>query len=710
MKTKYFLSLCVLIVTYSCKTETPMNPNESAPVAKKVEKKLEMHGDVRIDNYYWMNDREDQEVIDHLNRENDYLKKNMAHTEDFQNSLFEELKARIKEDDESVPYKYNGYWYITKFETGKDYPIYMRKKETLDAEEELIVDCNTLAEGHSYFRLNGLNVSPNNEIAAFGIDTVSRRRYTIHFKNLKTGEMFSETIGNTTGGSTWANDNKTLFYTKKDMQTLRSDKIYKHKLGENPETDELIYFEEDETYLSYVYKTKSEKFIVIGSSTTLANEYRILNADDPDGEFRLFNPRKRNLEHNIYHHEDEFYIVTNKDGAKNFKLMKTPDDKTSEENWVDVIGHRDDVLLQDIDTFKDYLVVSERKNGLNQIHIKPWDESKENYYIPFDNETYTAYTTINPDYDTDFLRYSYTSLSTPPTVIDFNMSDRTHEVKKVSEVPDGKFNSSDYETKRVWAKARDGKDVAISMIYKKGMEQNGKNPLLLYSYGSYGSTMSPSFRRNFFSLVDRGFIFAIAHIRGSQYLGREWYEDGKLFNKINTFTDFVDCSKFLIEQKYTSAEHHYALGGSAGGLLMGAVLNMAPELYNGVIAAVPFVDVVTTMLDDSIPLTTFEYDEWGNPNNEDSYRYMLSYSPYDQVKKQNYPNILVTTGLHDSQVQYWEPAKWVAKLREMKTDSNILLLRTNMETGHGGASGRFESLREDAQEFAFLLDLEGITE
>ncbi|MBT8268148.1 MAG: S9 family peptidase, partial [Bacteroidia bacterium] len=576
--------------------------------------------------------------------------------------------------------------------------------------EELIVDCNTLAEGHSYFRLNGLNVSPNNEIAAFGIDTVSRRRYTIHFKNLKTGEMFSETIGNTTGGSTWANDNKTLFYTKKDMQTLRSDKIYKHKLGENPETDELIYFEEDETYLSYVYKTKSEKFIVIGSSTTLANEYRILNADDPDGEFRLFNPRKRNLEHNIYHHEDEFYIVTNKDGAKNFKLMKTPDDNTSEENWVDVIGHRDDVLLQDIDTFKDYLVVSERKNGLNQIHIKPWDESKENYYIPFDNETYTAYTTINPDYDTDFLRYSYTSLSTPPTVIDFNMSDRTHEVKKVSEVPDGKFNSSDYETKRVWAKARDGKDVAISMIYKKGMEQNGKNPLLLYSYGSYGSTMSPSFRRNFFSLVDRGFIFAIAHIRGSQYLGREWYEDGKLFNKINTFTDFVDCSKFLIEQKYTSAEHHYALGGSAGGLLMGAVLNMAPELYNGVIAAVPFVDVVTTMLDDSIPLTTFEYDEWGNPNNEDSYRYMLSYSPYDQVKKQNYPNILVTTGLHDSQVQYWEPAKWVAKLREMKTDSNILLLRTNMETGHGGASGRFESLREDAQEFAFLLDLEGITE
>lgn len=710
MKIKAILSLFVLIMMYSCKKESPMTDETPQPVAKKVETKIEKHGDVRIDNYYWLNDRDNQEVIDYLNQENEYLEKKMAGTEEFQKSLFEELKARIKEDDESVPYKYNGYWYITRFETGKDYPIYTRKKGTLEAKEELIVDCNELAKGHSYFRLNGLNVSPNNEYVAFGIDTVSRRRYSIHIKNLKTGEMFSETISNTTGGSTWANDNTTLFYTKKDKETLRSDRIYKHRLGEDPENDQLVFFEEDETFFTYVYKTKSEKFIIIGSSATLSDEYRILRADNPDGEFRVLTPRKRNLEHNIYHHANDFYIVTNKDGAKNFKLMKTPDNNTEESNWIDVIGHREDVLLSDIETFKEYLVVSERKDGLNQIHVIPWDRTAEDFYLPFGNETYTAFTTVNLEYDTNILRYSYTSLAEPPMVIDFNMSDRTREIKKISEVPDGKFNSEDYDMKRVWATARDGKKVAISMIYKKGMEQNGNNPLLLYGYGSYGSTMSPSFRRNFFSLIDRGFIFAIAHIRGSQYLGREWYEDGKLLNKINTFTDFIDCSEHLIDQKYTSPEHHYALGGSAGGLLMGAVVNMAPELYNGVIAAVPFVDVVTTMLDDSIPLTTFEYDEWGNPNQDDYYRYMLSYSPYDQVKNQDYPNMLVTTGLHDSQVQYWEPAKWVAKLREMKTDSNILLLRTNMETGHGGASGRFESLKEDAQEYAFLLDLEGITE
>ncbi|MBT8286717.1 MAG: S9 family peptidase [Bacteroidia bacterium] len=711
MKTIELWSLLLVMLIISCKNDRPMTHDATAPVAKKVEKKLEIHGDARIDNYYWLNDREDPEVIDYLNQENTYLKETFDdRTKAFQNTLFEELKARIKKDDESVPYKYNGYWYITRFETGKDYPIYTRKKESLDAEEELIVDCNDLAKGHSYFRLTGLNISPNNEMAVFGIDTVSRRRYTLHIKNLKNGEIYEEKIGNTTGGSTWANDNETLFYTKKDTQTLRSDRIFKHKLGEDPENDQLIYFEEDDTYFTYVYKTKSKKFIVIGSSTTLANEYRILNADQPDGDFKLFTARQKNLEHDIYHHKDQFYVLTNKDGARNFKLMKTPDNQTSAENWVDVIPHRPDVLLRDIDIFKDYLVVSERQEGLNKIQIKHWNSGKQDYYIPFDSETYTAFTTVNVEFDTEILRYNYTSLTTPPTVIDFNMSDRTSEVKKVSEVPDGKFNPDNYESKRVWATARDGKKVAISMVYRKGMEQDGKNPLLLYAYGSYGSTVSPSFRRNYFSLIDRGFIFAIAHIRGSEYLGRDWYEDGKLFNKINTFTDFIDCSKFLIDQKYTSSEHHYAQGGSAGGLLMGAVVNMAPELYNGVFAAVPFVDVVTTMLDDSIPLTTFEYDEWGDPNNPDYYRYMLSYSPYDQIKKQKYPNMLVTTGLHDSQVQYWEPAKWVAKLREMKTDNNILLLRTNMDTGHGGASGRFEALREDAQEFAFFLDLEGITE
>ena len=710
MNSKSTLGVLILILTISCKNEKTMLETLEAPRAKKVEKTLTIHDHERTDNYFWLNQREDPEVIDYLNKENDYLKEKMAHTEDFQKTLFEELKARIKEDDESVPYKYNGYWYITKFEKGKDYPIYIRKKVSLDAEEELLFDCNEMAKGHSYFRLSGLNVSPDNNYVAFGIDTVSRRKYTIQIKDLRTGELLPEKLETTTGSSTWANDNKTLFYTRKDEQTLRSDRIFKHKLGAEPDSDEVVFNETDETFYTYIYKTKSKKYLVIASSSTLSDEYRILNADTPDGEFKVFTPRERDLEHNIYHHEDQFYIVTNTDGAKNFKLMKTPEDQTEKSNWTEVIPHRDDVLLQDIDTFQDYLVVSERSNGLDKIHVKPWDSSKESYYLPFDSETYTAYTTTNLDFDTDILRYSYAALATPSSVIDFNMKDRTKEVKKVSEVPDGKFNPDDYETERVWATARDGKKVAISMIYRKGIKKDGKNPLLLYAYGSYGSTVRPSFRRHYLSLVDRGFIFAIAHIRGGQYLGRDWYDDGKLFNKINTFTDFIDCSKFLIEENYTSPEHHYALGGSAGGLLMGAVVNMAPELYNGVIAAVPFVDVVTTMLDDSIPLTTFEYDEWGNPNEKDSYEYMLSYSPYDQVKAQDYPNMLVTTGLHDSQVQYWEPAKWVAKLRELKTDNNVLLLRTNMDTGHGGASGRFEALKEDAQEFAFLLDLEGINE
>jgi len=710
MKTYLKLSIFIAILTLACKKENQMLENIETPKAQKIEKKLTIHNDERIDNYYWLNDRENQDVLDYLNSENDYLTKNMAHTESLQKDLFEELKARIKEDDESVPYKYNGYWYITKFEKGKDYPIYTRKKETLEADEELLFDCNAMAEGHSYFRLAGLNVSPDNNMVAFGIDTVSRRKYTLQIKNLQTGNILTEKLENTTGGSTWANDNQTLFYTRKDEQTLRADRIFKHKLGSNPSEDQIVYNETDETYYTYVYKTKSEKYIIIGSGSTLSDDFRILNADTPDGNFQEFTPREDNLEHNIYHHEDQFYIVTNADGAKNFKLMKTSENNTQRSNWTEVIANRDDVLLQDIDTFKDYLVVSERHNGLSRIQVRPWDSNKESYYLPFTSETYTAYTTTNLDFDTDKLRYSYTSLTTPPSTIDFNMSDKSKEVKKVAEIPDGKFDQNNYESKRVWATARDGKKVAISMVYRKGMEQNGNNPLLLYAYGSYGSTVSPTFRRNYFSLIDRGFVFAIAHIRGGQYLGREWYDDGKLYNKINTFTDFVDCSKFLIEENYTSPEHHYALGGSAGGLLMGAIVNLAPELYNGVIAAVPFVDVVTTMLDDSIPLTTFEYDEWGNPNEKGYYDYMLSYSPYDQVEAQNYPNLLVTTGLHDSQVQYWEPAKWVAKLRELKTDNNILLLRTNMETGHGGASGRFESLKEDAQEFAFLLDLEGINE
>ena len=458
-----------------------------------------------------------------------------------------------------------------------------------------------------------------------------------------------------------------------------------------------------------MYKTKSHKFIVIGSYSTLTSEFQILDADMPEGTFKVFQPRTKGLEYNIFHFGNDFYIVTNKDKATNFKLMKTSQNKTTMDNWEEVIGHRSDVLLEDIDIFKEYLVISERNNGLNKIRIKRWD-GKDDYYLPFNSETYTAYPSQNIEYDTKTLRYSYNSLTTPASVIDFNMETKEKVVMKETEVLGGKFKKENYESKRVWATAADGTKIPISMVYRKGMKQNGNNPVLLYGYGSYGAIVDPYFSTTRLSLLDRGFVFAIAHIRGSEYLGRAWYENGKLLKKKNTFTDFVDASKYLIGEKYTSPKHLYAMGGSAGGLLMGAVVNMAPELYNGVVASVPFVDVVTTMLDDSIPLTTGEYDEWGNPNEKIYYDYMKSYSPYDNVEAKAYPNMLVTTGLHDSQVQYWEPAKWVAKLREMKTDDTILLLQTNMDAGHGGASGRFESLKEVAMDYAFLLDLEGIKE
>ena len=570
-------------------------------------------------------------------------------------------------------------------------------------------DCNEMAKGLSYFNLNGISVSEDNKWATFGIDTVSRRQYIIQVKNLVTGEILPEKIENTTGGTAWASDNKTFFYTKKDPQTLRSDKIYRHNLNTDAKTDVLVFHEKDDTFYTFVYKEKSKKYLVIGSTSTMTSEFQILEADNPTGDFRMFSKRKRGLEYSISHYGDSFYVLTNKDKATNFKLMKTSESKTSSENWVDLIPHREDVLLEGIDIFKDYLVVEERSNGLNKIQIRPWSGG-EAYYLPFESETYTAYSTTNPDFDTDILRFSYQSLKTPSSVIDFNMMTKEKTVLKEQEVLGGKFNKDNYEEKRVWAIAGDGTKVPISMVYKKGIRLDGSNPLLQYAYGSYGSSMDPWFSSTRLSLLDRGFIFAIAHIRGGEDLGRQWYEDGKLLKKINTFTDFIDCSKFLIKEGYTSKEHLYAEGGSAGGLLMGAIVNMNPELYNGVIAQVPFVDVVTTMLDDSIPLTTGEYDEWGNPNEKEYYDYMLSYSPYDNVKAQAYPNMYISTGLHDSQVQYWEPAKWVAKLRDLKTDNNQLFLDTNMDAGHGGASGRFEALKEIAKEFAFFLDLEKIKE
>ena len=677
------------------------------PKAKIIPTTFEKFDDIRIDNYFWLNDRENPEVIDYLNKENQYYQEMTAHTNNFQKELFEEMKSRIKEDDQSVPYLYNGYYYITRFETGSDYPIYSRKKGSLSANEEIMFNCNELAKGHKYFKLGGLSVSSDNQYIAFSVDTVGRRIYNVQIKNLVTGELFNDKIENTTGDSTWANDNLTLFYTRQDEQTLRSDKVFKHKLNTDSSKDTLVYFEKDDTYSVEVTKEKSKKYIVISSSSTMTTEFRTLLADQPDGDFKVFQKRVRGLEYDIAHFGDHFYVLTNKDDATNFKLMKTPELATAKENWVDFIAHREDVLIEDIDIFSHFLVITERFNGLNTIRIMPWS-GEGAYYLPFESETYTAYTSTNVDFDTDILRYGYQSMATPASIIDFNMKTKEKEVMKEQQVLGNKFDKNNYIEERVWATAQDGTKVPISMVYRKELKKDGSNPLLQYAYGSYGYSMDATFSSTRLSLLDRGFIFAIAHIRGGEDLGRQWYEDGKLLNKKNTFTDFIDCSNYLIDEKYTSPSHLYAEGGSAGGLLMGVIVNMAPELYNGIIAQVPFVDVVTTMLDDTIPLTTGEYDEWGNPNIKKYYNYIKTYSPYDNVKAQDYPSIYVSTGLHDSQVQYWEPAKWVAKLRVFKTDNNAIYLDTNMNAGHGGASGRFEALKELAKEFSFLLDLEKI--
>ena len=715
-KILFYTTAFSLIFAIACKNDSMNNSDVKPPVAEKIPSEIEMHSDIRIDNYFWMRlsdeqknakEKDDQttKTLNYLTAENDYYNQITSHTKNFQSSLFEEMKSRIKEDDESVPHKKNGYFYITKFEKGQQYPIYTRKKESLSANEELLFNVNELAKGHDYFQLGGLNVSPNNQLAAFSVDTISRRQFVIHIKNLKTGKVYKDAITNTNGGSVWANDNKTLFYTKKDPVSLRSYKIFKHVLGTHESEDIEVFHEQDDTFGTFVTKTKSNKYIIIGSFSTLSSEYQFLDADTPNDSFKIIHERERNLEYDIAHYKNHFYLRTNKDGAINFKLMKTPVTKTSKENWTDVIPHREDTLLEDMSLFKDYLVLEERNNGLNKIRILRWDTTKD-YYLPFDEETYAANVHANPDFDTKTIRYSYNSMTTPSSVIDFNMEDKSKEIKKEQEVLGGKFDKNNYTSKRVWADSRDGKKVAISLVHRKDTDLNEKTPLLLYAYGSYGATISDGFSTVRLSLLDRGFVFAIAHVRGSEYLGRNWYEDGKLLQKKNTFNDFVDCSKFLIKNNFTSPNHLYAMGGSAGGLLMGAIVNMNPELYHGIVAQVPFVDVVSTMLDENIPLTTGEFDEWGNPKNKEYYEYIKSYSPYDQVTAKDYPNMLVTTGYWDSQVQYWEPAKWVAKLREYKTDDNILLLHTNMEAGHGGASGRFNALKEIAREYTFILDLE----
>ena len=660
------------------------------------------HNDIRVDEYFWLKERENPEVIDYLERENDYYLKSTAHTIDFQDDLFEEMKARIKEDDSSVPYFYNGYWYISRFVSGKEYPIYTRKKASLDAEEEVIFDCNEMAEGHQYFRLTGITISPDNTKAAFSIDTISRRLYTTKVKNLITGKYLSTSIKNTTGGVVWARDNKTLFYTKKDTETLRSQKIFKHNIISNQ--SELVYEEKDDTFSVYVMDSKSEDYIFISSYSSLTTEFQYIKSNEPSDKFKYIQKRQRGLEYSISHFGDYFYIFTNADDALNYKIMRTPVSSTERSNWVDFVPHRPSVLLEDLDIFRDYMVLTERENGLSRIRIQSWDGSKD-AYLPILGETYTLYTSTNLDFNTSKLRYAFNSLTNPSSVLEYSMATGDIITLKEQEVL-GTFDKNDYVSKRLWASASDGVKVPISIVRHKDTQLNSETPILQYAYGSYGSTIDPNFSTTRLSLLNRGFAFAIAHVRGGEYMGRNWYEDGKLFNKKNTFSDFISCSKFLIEQGYTSLDHLYAYGGSAGGLLMGVILNDAPEIYNGVISAVPFVDVMTTMLDETIPLTTSEYDEWGNPNDKDYYSYMKSYSPYDNVKAQDYPNLLVTSGLHDSQVQYWEPAKWVARLRELKTNKKQLYLNTDMEAGHGGASGRFDALKETAKKYSFLLELE----
>lgn len=702
MKNTVFLVAIIFLILSACSQKNEIMP----PEAKKVPKELTIHGDTRMDNYYWLNERENPEVIAYLEAENAYKDEVMKHTEELQEKLYDEIKSKIKEEDESVPYKKNGYYYYSKTEAGQEYYLVCRKKGNLDAEEEVLLDVNEMAEGHDYFAVGGTSVSRNNKILAYGVDTVSRRKYTVYFKNLETGELYEDAIPLTTGGAVWANDNKTVFYVLKDDVTLRSMKIMKHVLGTPVEEDEEVYYEDDETFSVFVYKTKSEDYLMIGSESTLTTEYRYLDANNPEGEFKIIQPRERELEYSVDQAGDYFYIRTNLD-AQNFRLMRTPLNATSKESWEEVIPHRSDVYFSGFDLFKDYLVVTERKEGINHLRVMPW--KGEEYTIDFQEEVYTVNSNVNLDFDTDIFRFSYTSMTTPNSIFDFNMNTKERELLKEEEVLGG-YDKTQYETKRIYATASDGTKIPMSIVYKKGMEKNGDNPALIYGYGSYGYTRDPSFSVSRLPLLDRGFVYAIAHIRGSQINGRQWYEDGKLLKKMNTFTDFNDCAQFLIDDGYTNSEKLFAMGGSAGGLLMGACINLRPELYKGVVAAVPFVDVVTTMLDESIPLTTSEFDEWGNPKEEKYYYYMKSYSPYDNVVAKDYPALLVTTGLHDSQVQYWEPAKWVAKLRDTKTDDNLLIFHINMEFGHGGASGRYEWIKETALEYAFIFDQLGITE
>ncbi len=700
-------SIFVLLLLFCCNAcnsnqkEASMNETEiKAPMALKRPHKMEKFGDVRLDNYYWLNARENPEVIDYLHAENAYTKQQLEHTEKLQKELYDEIVARFKENDYNVPFLRNEYYYQSAFEDGLEYARYFRAKQKNMRDKELILDQNLLAEGLSFHSLGGLNVSPDNKLLAFGEDTVGRRKYDIRIKNIEDGSYLDDRIRECTGSIVWANDSKSFYYTKKD-ETLRPYQIWRHDLGQDTQQDVKVYEEEDETYTCHIFKSKSNKFIIIGSFSTLATEMRYISADDSTGAFKVFNPRKKDLEYSIEHFDDQWFVLNNKD-AKNFKISTCSLGQTQDRLWKDYIPHRPDVLIEDMDVFKDFMLITERIKGITNLRIYPWDG--QDHYIDFGETSYVAFDGPNYELDMTQIQVGYSSLTTPETEYEYDVNTKELTVLKQEEILGG-FESSNYKSQRIYAKASDGTMVPISVLYHKNTKLDGTAPTLLYGYGSYGASMDPYFSPVRLSLVDRGFVYAIAHIRGGSEMGRAWYEDGKLLKKKNTFTDFISCAEHLIDQGFSSPENMFAMGGSAGGLLMGAITNMRPELWKGIVSAVPFVDVLTTMLDESIPLTTGEYDEWGNPNEEVYYNYIKSYSPYDQLEAKAYPNLMVTTGLHDSQVQYWEPAKYVAKLREIKTDSNLLLMHTNMEAGHSGATGRFSRYKETAMEYAFLLDL-----
>ncbi len=682
-----------------------------APLASKQPTYLSTHDTTRTDEYYWLRERENETVLAHLRAENAHTDAVLAPLQDFREELFQEMKGRIKEKDESVPVRDGAYWYYSRYEEGAEYSLYCRKHLSLEADEEIMLDLNERASGQAYYQATFPEISDDDTVAAIGEDTVSRRLYTLRFRNLTTGEWYPDIIPNTEGGNyAWAADNQTIFYIRKDVDTLLGYQVWRHTLGTDVRDDVLLYEEADDQYYLGLYRMKSKKYVaLVADHNGVATEFRLLNAFEPRSDLKVVIPRQRGHEYGLEHYKDTFYLMTNQDGAENFKLVQVPEDYVQDETqWQEVIPHRPDVFLEGIEVFSKYLVVQERYEGLLRIRIRPQGPGEE-YYLNFGEPAYTAYVGSNPEFETVTLRYAYTSLTTPNSTFDFDMDTRAKTLLKEQEVV-GDFEKEKYTTERLYVPARDGARIPVSLVYRKDFVKDGNGPMLQYAYGSYGSSMDPMFSSARLSLLDRGFAFAICHIRGGQEMGRAWYEGGRLFHKMNTFTDFIDCSEHLIAENWTSPAHLYAMGGSAGGLLMGAVANLRPDLYHGMVAQVPFVDVVTTMLDDTIPLTTGEYEEWGNPNEKEYYDYMLSYSPYDNIRSQAYPNLLITTGLHDSQVQYWEPAKWVAKLREFKTDDNLLLLHCDMETGHGGASGRFKRLLDIALDYVFLLGLEGKSE